>query len=238
MLPTKEKETYRKLLARGELDVIRSDFGEDHFQEALVYISKQYGFMSLLIVRSLRWKRQLQQGFVPKNNEVVISPIAIHLPSSQEDGQHTLMEVIGHDKKKRSVLPSPSSSTLEEKKVTAEEKEESSLQTAENSISRIKSTKKTNSESKKQHASKRQHQHQTNKDTDEESEEGSKSRKKHARKERIEKGNNTRYKKTIQRASGNQTKPIKQSNVQPSFQNPIPLLPRKQVYLLCCRCEL
>lgn len=122
------------------------------------------------------------------------------------------------------------------------------LQKAENSILATKSTKKTNLELKKQHASKRQRQHQrqrqrqrqpqTNKDMGEENEEGSKSRKKQTHKERMEKESNAKNKKTIPRVSEDPTKHTKQSGIQPSFQNPIPLLPRKQVYLFCCHCEL
>ena len=36
-----DKKVYKKLLARGELDVIQNRFGEAIFKDALIYIAKQ-----------------------------------------------------------------------------------------------------------------------------------------------------------------------------------------------------
>ena len=163
--------------------------------------------------RSTHWKKQLDQGFGSKPADPTLLPSVIDIPRSQVDSSMDGLQMEGHGRK-RSVLSVSSSTTSESKKTRSDSKGSQSNPSMSKSNSKsVKSVPLSTAEdqSKSSKSSSKSHPRPPNTNTN------TNTNKKSRRKALSPKLSSTK--------SG-----IPTTSVQPTFQNPIPLLPRKQVY--------
>ena len=165
--------------------------------------------------RSTHWKKQLDQGFGSKPADPTLLPSIIEIPRSQVDSSMDGLQMEGHGWK-RCVLSVYSSTTSESKKTRSDSKGSQSNPSKSKSNSKsVKSVPLSTAEdqSKSSKSSSKSHPRPPNTNTNTNKNKNKKSRRK------------ALSPKLSSTKSG-----IPTTSVQPTFQNPIPLLPRKQVY--------
>ena len=158
-------------------------------------------------IRSAHWKKQLDQGFGPKPSDSISIPSIIDIPLSQADSGTEELQMEGHGRK-RSVLCVSSSMKSESKKSKSDSKG-SKNRPSKSASKSMKTTplSTTSGQSKPLKSSSKSCSHPTP----------------------MKKKDSSRRMGLSSKSSS--TKSGKSStSVQPTFQNPIPLLPRKQVY--------